>query len=102
MDAGIETIHVRIPAVLTCDLRLNTPRFTSLPQIMKAKSKPLETLLVADLGVDIAPRTQVINITEPPKRTAGIKVDTVAQLIEKINHRSQSIIRKMYVCIGHC
>ncbi len=91
VDAGIETIHVRIPAVLTCDLRLNTPRFTSLPQIMKAKSKPLETLLVADLGVDIAPRTQVINITEPPKRTAGIKVDTVAQLIEKLTTEAKAL-----------
>ena len=84
VDEGIETTHVKIPAVLTCDLRLNVPRFTSLPQIMQAKSKPLDTIAISDLGVDISPRTQVLKITAPPQRSAGIKVHSVSELLEKL------------------
>ena len=89
VDEGIETTLVKIPAVLTCDLRLNEPRFTSLPQIMKAKSKPLQVIPIAELGVDTTPRTQTLHIAEPPKRSAGVKVDTVAALMEKLKHEAK-------------
>ena len=74
VDEGLETIEVNIPAIVTCDLRLNEPRYASLPNIMKAKKKPIEQINASDLGVDIKPRIQQIKVEEPPKRKAGVKV----------------------------
>jgi len=84
IDGGLQTIGVVLPAVITTDLRLNEPRYASLPNIMKAKKKPLETKTVADYGVDVAPRLKVIKVTEPPKRSAGIKVADAAELVAKL------------------
>ena len=84
VDAGLETIEVDLPAVLTTDLRLNEPRYASLPNIMKAKSKPLETKSPADYGVDTAPRIKTVKVAEPPVRQAGIKVADVDELVAKM------------------
>jgi len=84
VDGGLQTIRVKLPAVITTDLRLNEPRYASLPNIMKAKKKPLEIKTVADYGVDVAPRLTVVKVTEPPKRTAGIKVADAAELVAKL------------------
>ena len=84
VDGGLQTIGVALPAVITTDLRLNEPRYASLPNIMKAKKKPLETKTVADYGVDVAPRLKVVKVTEPPKRSAGIKVADAAELVAKL------------------
>lgn len=84
VDGGADTVKAKLPMVITTDLRLNEPRYASLPNIMKAKKKPLEKLKPADLGVDVAPRLQVLSVEEPPARAAGIKVDTVDALVEKI------------------
>lgn len=84
VDGGLETVTLRLPAVITSDLRLNEPRYVTLPNIMKAKKKPLETLKPADLGVDVAPRLKTLKVTEPPVRTAGIKVPDVATLVAKL------------------
>ena len=78
IDEGLETIEVNVPAIVTCDLRLNEPRYASLPNIMKAKKKPLEILTAEELGIDTKPRVQLIKVEEPPKRKAGIKVANVA------------------------
>jgi electron transfer flavoprotein beta subunit len=91
VDGGLETIAVKLPAVISTDLRLNEPRFASLPNIMKAKSKPLSTLAAASLGVDIAPRLKTLSVNEPPKRAAGIRVGDVAQLIEKLKNEAKVI-----------
>lgn len=91
VDEGIETLHVKIPAVLTCDLRLNEPRITGLPQIMQAKSKPLEVLDIADLGVDLTPRTERLEVMEPAVRQAGVIVDSVQVLVEKLRHEAKVI-----------
>ena len=91
IDEGLETIEVNIPAVVTCDLRLNEPRYASLPNIMKAKKKPLEILSVSDLGIDTAPRVQQIKVEEPPKRKAGIKVANVAELVSKLKNEAKVI-----------
>jgi electron transfer flavoprotein beta subunit len=91
VDGGLETIAVKLPAVISTDLRLNEPRFTSLPNIMKAKSKPLSTLTAASLGVDIAPRLKTLSVNEPPKRAAGIRVGDVAQLLEKLKNEAKVI-----------
>jgi len=91
IDGGLETVSVAMPTVVTADLRLNTPRYASLPNIMKAKKKPIETVPVADLGVDIAPRLTVLKVVEPPKREAGIKVEDVAQLIDKLKNEAKVI-----------
>src|SRR5436305_12049466 len=88
VDGGLQTIGVKLPAVITTDLRLNEPRYASLPNIMKAKKKPLETLAPDALGVDVAPRLKVLKVEEPPKRKAGIKVKTVAELIEKLKNEA--------------
>ena len=91
-DAGTETINIpSLPAVVTCDLRLNEPRYASLPNIMKAKKKPLEILNVTDLGVDTTPRVQQIKVEEPPKRKAGIKVASVAELVSKLKNEAKVI-----------
>ena len=84
IDGGLQTIGVKLPAVITTDLRLNEPRYASLPNIMKAKKKPLETRTVADYGVDVTPRLTVVKVTEPPKRSAGIKVADAAELVAKL------------------
>jgi electron transfer flavoprotein beta subunit len=84
VDGGLETVSVRLPAVMTTDLRLNEPRYVTLPNIMKAKKKPLETLRPADLGVDAAPRLRTLSVSEPPPRKAGIKVPDVATLVAKL------------------
>jgi electron transfer flavoprotein beta subunit len=84
VDGGLETIALSMPAVVTADLRLNTPRYASLPNIMKAKKKPLDVKKPADLGVDIAPRLAVLKTVEPPVRKAGVKVKDVAELVAKL------------------
>ena len=84
VDGGLETVKLKLPAVVTTDLRLNEPRYPSLPNIMKAKKKPLEVKKPADLGVDIAPRLKVLKLTEPASRKAGIKVASVAELVAKL------------------
>ncbi|MFM0176703.1 electron transfer flavoprotein subunit beta/FixA family protein [Paraburkholderia sediminicola] len=84
VDGGTETLSVRLPAVVTTDLRLNAPRYVTLPSIMKAKKKPLETLKPEDLGVDITPRLKTLTVSEPPKRAAGVKVADVTALVEKL------------------
>lgn len=84
VDGGLETIKVKAPAIVTTDLRLNEPRYASLPNIMKAKRKPIDTKAPADYGVDTAPRLEVLKVTEPPKREAGIKVESVAELVAKL------------------
>lgn len=91
IDGGLETLSVKLPAVVTTDLRLNEPRYASLPNIMKAKQKPLATTTPADLGVDIARRTEVIKVSEPPVRQAGIKVKDVAELIDKLKNEAKVI-----------
>jgi len=84
VDGGLETVEVKLPAVMTTDLRLNEPRYASLPNIMKAKKKPIEEKTPADYGVDVAPRFKVLKVTEPPRRTAGVKVKTVAEFLGKL------------------
>jgi electron transfer flavoprotein beta subunit len=91
IDGGLETVELRLPAVVTTDLRLNEPRYASLPNIMKAKKKPLETLGPADLGVEVAPRLKTLKVTEPPKRQAGIKVSSVAELVDKLKNEARVI-----------
>ena len=91
-DAGTETIQVKsLPAVVTCDLRLNEPRYATLPNIMKAKKKPVETLAAEDMGVDLTPQNEVLEIMEPPARKAGIKVDDVAALLDKLRNEAKVI-----------
>ncbi|MAC12743.1 electron transfer flavoprotein subunit beta/FixA family protein [Novosphingopyxis sp. YJ-S2-01] len=84
IDGGLETVKLQLPAIITTDLRLNEPRYASLPNIMKAKKKPLDTKSPADYGVDIAPRLKTTNVSEPPVRQAGIKVEDVDQLVTKL------------------
>ncbi len=91
VDEGLETIEVNVPAIVTCDLRLNEPRYASLPNIMKAKKKPIEQINASDLGVDIKPRIQQIKVEEPPKRKAGIKVSSVAELVQKLKNEAKVI-----------
>ena len=91
VDEGLETIQINLPAIITCDLRLNEPRFASLPNIMKAKKKPIEQLNAKDLGVDISNRIQQIKVEEPPKRKGGIKVANVAELVSKLKNEAKVI-----------
>ena len=91
IDEGIENLETSLPAILTCDLRLNTPRFASLPNIMKAKKKPLELINATDLGIDTKPRIEQIRVEEPPKRKAGIKVANVAELVNKLKNEAKVI-----------
>jgi electron transfer flavoprotein beta subunit len=84
VDGGLQTVRLKIPAIVTTDLRLNEPRYASLPNIMKAKKKPLEEKTAADYGIDIKPRLEVIKTAEPPVRKAGVKVGSVAELVEKL------------------
>ena len=91
VDGGLETLAISIPAVITTDLRLNEPRYVTLPNIMKAKKKPLETVKPADLGVDVTPRIKTLKVSEPPKRSAGIKVPDVATLVAKLKNEAKVI-----------
>jgi len=91
VDGGLETVSLTLPAVVTTDLRLNEPRYVTLPNIMKAKKKQLDTLKPADLGVDVTPRLKTLKVTEPPKRSAGIKVPDVATLVTKLKNEAKVI-----------
>jgi electron transfer flavoprotein beta subunit len=84
VDGGLQTLELDLPAVVTADLRLNEPRYASLPNIMKAKKKPIDIAAVADYGVDLAGHLKVLKVTEPPKRTAGVKVENAAELVAKL------------------
>jgi electron transfer flavoprotein beta subunit len=91
VDGGLETVSLSLPAVITTDLRLNEPRYVTLPNIMKAKKKPLETVTPAALGVDVAPRIKTLKVVEPAKRSAGIKVADVAALVDKLKNTAKVI-----------
>ena len=91
IDEGLETLEVNIPAIVTCDLRLNEPRYASLPNIMRAKKKPLEQINATDLGVDTKARIVQIKVEEPPKRKAGIKVSNVSELVQKLKNEAKVI-----------
>jgi len=91
VDGGLETVSLSLPAVVTTDLRLNEPRYVTLPNIMKAKKKPLDVVKPADLGVDVAPRVKTLSVAEPPKRSAGIKVADVATLVDKLKNTAKVI-----------
>ena len=88
VDGGLQTIKINMPAVITTDLRLNEPRYASLPNIMKAKKKPIDQKSPADFGVDVSPRLTVLKVVEPPKRQAGIKVESVSELVEKLKNEA--------------
>ncbi|MGB4914000.1 MAG: electron transfer flavoprotein subunit beta/FixA family protein [Candidatus Dechloromonas phosphoritropha] len=91
IDGGLETLEMLLPAVVTSDLRLNEPRYATLPNIMKAKKKKLDTVKPAELGVDVAPRLTVLKVSEPPKRSAGVKVADVAELVNKLKNEAKVI-----------
>ena len=91
VDGGLETVALTLPALVTTDLRLNEPRYASLPNIMKAKKKPLDVMTPADLGVDVAPRLTTLKVEEPPKRKAGIKVADVAELVNRLRNEAKVI-----------
>ncbi len=91
VDGGLETLSISLPAIVTTDLRLNEPRYVTLPNIMKAKKKPLEVVKPADLGVDVAPRLKTLKVSEPPKRGAGVKVPDVATLVAKLKNEAKVI-----------
>lgn len=91
VDGGLETVKLKMPAVISADLRLNEPRYVTLPNIMKAKKKTLDTVRPADLGVDVAPRLKTLKVSEPPKRGAGIKVPDVATLVDKLKNEAKVI-----------
>ncbi len=91
VDGGLETLKIKLPAIITTDLRLNEPRYVTLPNIMKAKKKTLDVFKPADLGVDVTPRIKTIKVSEPPKRSAGIKVPDVATLVSKLKNEAKVI-----------
>ena len=91
VDGGLKTLSLSLPAVVTTDLRLNEPRYASLPNIMKAKQKPLDNKTPADYGVDVAPRLSVVKVSEPPKRSGGVKVASVDELIDKLKNEAKVI-----------
>jgi electron transfer flavoprotein beta subunit len=91
VDGGLETVQVKVPFVMTTDLRLNEPRYASLPNIMKAKKKPIEQLTPEALGVDPAPRLKTLKVVEPPKRSAGVKVKSAGELVEKLRNEAKVI-----------
>ena len=88
VDGGLETLAINVPAIITTDLRLNEPRYASLPNIMKAKKKPIEEMSPEDLGVDVAPRLTTLKVTEPAKREGGVKVELVAELVDKLKNEA--------------
>ena len=91
IDGGLETLEVPLPAVITADLRLNEPRYAKLPDVMKAKKKPLDTTTPAELGVDVAPRLKTLKVSDPPKRQGGGKVADVADLVNKLKNEAKVI-----------
>jgi len=91
VDGGLESVALKMPAVVTTDLRLNEPRYASLPNIMKAKKKPIDQMTPEDLGVDVAPRLTTLKVTEPPKREAGVIVESVADLVAKLTNEAKVI-----------
>jgi electron transfer flavoprotein beta subunit len=91
VDGGLQTVKLKMPAIVTTDLRLNEPRYVSLPNIMKAKKKPIAEKTAADYGVDIKPRLEVVNTAEPPTRKAGVKLKTVAELVDKLKNEAGAI-----------
>jgi electron transfer flavoprotein beta subunit len=91
VDGGLETVKLNMPAVVTTDLRLNEPRYVKLPNIMKAKKKPLDTIAVADLGVDITPSLEILKVVEPPKRSGGVKLADVNELVNKLKNEAKVI-----------
>jgi electron transfer flavoprotein beta subunit len=91
VDGGLETLKVTMPCIVTTDLRLNEPRYASLPNIMKAKKKPIDQMVPADLGVDITPRLTTLKVVEPAKREAGVMVEDVAQLVDKLKNEAKVI-----------
>ncbi|WP_444939106.1 electron transfer flavoprotein subunit beta/FixA family protein [Microbulbifer sp. JMSA002] len=91
IDGGLQTVELKLPAIVTTDLRLNEPRYASLPNIMKAKKKPLDTTTPDELGVDIAPRTKTLKVEPPAERQAGVKVADVAELVEKLKNEAKVI-----------
>jgi electron transfer flavoprotein beta subunit len=91
VDGGLETVRLTLPAVVTADLRLNEPRYASLPNIMKARKKPIDVTTPAELGVDVSPRLSVVKVEEPPKRQAGVKVASVAELVAKLRSEAKVI-----------
>ncbi len=91
IDGGLETLELNMPCIITTDLRLNEPRYASLPNIMKARKKPIETIKPADLGVDPAPRLRLVKVAEPPRRVAGVKVASVAELVQKLRTEAKVI-----------
>jgi electron transfer flavoprotein beta subunit len=91
VDGGLETLSLTLPAIITTDLRLNEPRYVTLPNIMKAKKKQLDTVKPEDLGVDVKPRIKTLKVSEPPKRSAGIKVADVAALVDKLKNEAKVI-----------
>ena len=91
VDGGLETINLSLPAVITADLRLNEPRYVTLPNIMKAKKKPLDIVRPEELDVDISPRLKTLRVDEPPKRVAGIMVANVEELVEKLKNEAKVI-----------
>lgn len=91
VDGGLQTLELSLPAVVTSDLRLNEPRYASLPNIMKAKKKPLDTLTPTELGVDVTPRVKTLKVSPPPERKAGIKVGSVEELVDKLRNEAKVI-----------
>ena len=91
VDGGLQTVSLKMPIVLTTDLRLNEPRYASLPNIMKAKKKPLDITTPQDLGIDVSPRTEVLNVAPPPDRAAGVIVDSVEALVDKLKNEAKVI-----------
>jgi electron transfer flavoprotein beta subunit len=91
IDGGLETLELNLPAVISADLRLNTPRYATLPNIIKAKKKPLETMRPEALGVDVAPRLKLLKMTDPPKRQAGMKLASAAELVDKLKNEAKVI-----------
>lgn len=91
MDGGLETLRLRLPAVVTADLRLNTPRYATLPNIMKAKKKPLDVLTPAELGVDLTPQLATLRVEEPPARKAGVMLGSVQELVARLRDEAKVI-----------
>ena len=91
IDGGLETLSLKLPAIVTTDLRLNEPRYVKLPNIMKAKKKPMDTLTTEELGVDVSPTLTILKVEEPPQRSAGIKVADVAELVDKLHNDAKVI-----------
>ena len=88
IDGGLQTVNLNMPAIITTDLRLNEPRYASLPNIMKAKKKPIDQKTPEDFGINVSPRVNILKVIEPPKRQAGIKVESIEELVEKLKNEA--------------